>query len=104
MCSSSVSSIRFNSSTSASWIFRSEVDSPLAKSRGPLARFPFRRIAVTPQDVLKLCKQHKVQFVDLRFMDFQIGSRFTPRKIARTTRSFSLQEDCRDPPGCAQAL
>ena len=25
---------------------------------------------MTPQDVLKLCKQKKVEFVDLRFMDF----------------------------------
>ena len=24
----------------------------------------------TPQDVLKLCKQHHIQFIDLRFMDF----------------------------------
>jgi len=25
---------------------------------------------MTPQDVLKLCKEKKVQFIDLRFMDF----------------------------------
>jgi glutamine synthetase len=28
------------------------------------------RSSMSPQDVLKLCKQRTVQFIDLRFMDF----------------------------------
>src|SRR5882724_5817944 len=31
---------------------------------------PSRRPTMTPQDVLKLCEEKQVQFIDLRFMDF----------------------------------
>src|SRR4051794_22254541 len=34
------------------------------------ARAPRRSPTMTPQDVLKLCQDKQVQFIDLRFMDF----------------------------------
>src|SRR5208283_6205246 len=33
-------------------------------------RFSLRRMLMKSQEVLKLCKDKKIQFVDLRFMDF----------------------------------